>query len=195
MKKFIWRTGWYMLFLTSLVACREKSLSYTELVAKEKASGKQVDSLFMGFYFGMSSKDFYGYCWELNKKGIIRDGNNNTMVLFKMDTGLNHPAEMNFYPDFYENRIARMRVEYHYDGWAPWNKYLYADSLLPQVLKLYERWYPEGNKFMKITNPDKGTIYVKVDGNRRITIGSFNDMIVKVDFSDLNIEDKLRKNE
>lgn len=193
MKKIMINAGWVIVLMVAICSCGEKTKSYKELVEQEKASGKKVDSLFMGFYFGMTSKDFYGYCWELNKKGIIRDGNNNTMVLYKMDTGLNHPAEMNFYPDFYENKIAKMRVEYSYDGWAPWNKNLYADSLIPQVLKLYERWYPDGNKFIRITNPDKGTIYVKVDGNRRITIGAFNDRIVKVDFSDLNIEDKLRK--
>jgi len=193
MKKIMINAGWVIVLMVAICSCEEKTKSYKELVEQEKASGKKVDSLFMGFYFGMTSKDFYGYCWELNKKGIIRDGNNNTMVLYKMDTGLSHPAEMNFYPDFYENKIAKMRVEYSYDGWAPWNKNLYAESLIPQVLKLYERWYPDGNKFIRITNPDKGTIYVKVDGNRRITIGAFNDRIVKVDFSDLNIEDKLRK--
>jgi hypothetical protein len=193
MKKIMIRAGWAFVIMAGLYSCGGKTKSYKELVEQERKSGRQVDSLFLGFYFGMTSKEFYAYCWELNKKGVFRDGNNNTMVLYKMDTGLNYPAEMNFYPDFYENKIAKMRVEYAYDGWAPWNKKLYADSLMPQVLKLYERWYPDGNKFIRITNPDKGTIYVKVDGNRRITIGAFNDRIVKVDFSDLNIEDKLRK--
>lgn len=193
MKKIMIRTGWALIILAGLYSCGGESKNYKELVEKERKSGKRADSLFLGFYFGMTSKEFYTYCWELNKKGVFRDGNNNTMVLYKIDTGLNHPAEMNFYPDFYENKIARMRVEYAYDGWAPWNKKLYADSLLPQVLKLYERWYPDGNKFIRLTNPEKGIIYVKVDGNRRITIGAYNDRIVKVDFTDLNIEDKLRK--
>lgn len=100
---------------------------------------------------------------------------------------------MNFYPDFYENRIAVMRAEFHYDAWAPWNKAQFSDSLLPDVLKLYKKWYPGGNDFIAITDKTKGTIYVKVDGNRRITIGRFNDMLVKVDYTDLIIEEKLKK--
>jgi len=34
---------------------------------------------------------------------------------------------------------------------------------------------------------------VKVDGNRRITIGKFDDRKVKVDYTDLLIEQKLKK--
>ena len=44
---------------------------------------------------------------------------------------------------------------------------------------------------MPITDKAKRTIYVKVDGNRRITLGKFDDMIVKADFTDLVIEEKL----
>ena len=33
-------------------------------------------------------------------------------------------------------------------------------------------------------------IYVKVDGNRRITLGKFDDVIVKADYADLSIEEK-----
>jgi hypothetical protein len=100
---------------------------------------------------------------------------------------------MNFYPDFYENKIAVMRAGFQYDAWAPWNKAQFSDSLLPDVLQLLKKWYPGGNDFIAITDKTKGTIYVKVDGNRRITIGRFNDMLVKVDYTDLIIEDKLKK--
>ena len=57
--------------------------------------------------------------------------------MYKVDSGLKYPASMNFYPDFYENKICKMRVDFQYDGWAPWNKNLYADSLLPDVVNLY----------------------------------------------------------
>ena len=81
---------------------------YDKLVKKELAKGTRVDSLFLGISFGMTSKTFYGYCWELNKKGIISDGANNTMVLYKIDSALKFPASMNFYPDFIDNNVARM---------------------------------------------------------------------------------------
>jgi hypothetical protein len=61
------------------------------------------------------------------------------------------------------------------------------------VLHLYEKWYSEGNSFIQLNDETKGTIYVKVDGNRRITIGRYNDMIVKVDYTDLLLEKQGKK--
>ena len=180
-----------ILMITSCGSGGKKT--YPELVKQELGKGVREDSLFLGIYLGMNSKDFYGHCWELNKKGIISDGANNTMVKYKVDSGLNHPATMNFYPDFYENKIYKMRVDFQYDGWAPWNKNLYADSLLPEVVKLYSKWYPKGNEFISLKDSTRGTIYIKVDGNRRITIGKYSDMLVKADFTDLLIEEKLKK--
>jgi len=129
------------------------------------------------------------HCWEMNKKGIFTDGNGNTAVKYKLANGeLKHPAEMNFYPEFKDGKIASFWVKFQYDGWVPWNKKLDSDDLLPDVLALYKKWYPQGNDFLKITDKEKGTIYVKVDGNRRIIIGRFDDVQVKVDYSDLSTQ-------
>lgn len=179
-------------FTCLLYACRNSGIQeYDQMVKKELASGKHVDSLFFGMYFGMSSKTFFSYCWDMNKKGVFTDGTNNMAVLYMMNhQELKYPASMNFYPDFFENKIYKMRVAYQYAGWAPWNKPLYSDSLEPDILKLYRRWYPEGNPFIQIQDKKKGTIYVKVDGNRRITIGKYDDMQIKVDFTDLLVEPK-----
>ena len=188
------RCFFYFAMILLIAACdADQEKSYPELVKKELAKGIRNDSLFLGIYLGMSNKDFYGHCWELNKKGVISDGNNNSMVKYKLDSALKHPATMNFYPDFYDNKIFKMRVEYQYDAWAPWNKDHFADSLLTDVVKLYSKWYPEGNEFISLTDSARGTIYVKVDGNRRITIGKYSDMLVKADFTDLLIEEKLKK--
>jgi len=184
----------YFAMILLIAACNGgKQKTYSELVKQDRAKGERKDSIFLGIYLGMSSKNFYGHCWELNKTGLISDGNNNTMVLYKSDLGFKHAASMNFYPDFYNDKIAKMRVQYQYDGWAPWNKHLFADSLLPEVVNLYKKWYPDGNEFISITDSIKGTIYVKVDGNRRITIGKYNEMLVKADFTDLLIEEKIKK--
>lgn len=181
----------FFLFFLMGTACKNKLEGhnvYQTTVKKELAKGTRKDSIFLGIYFGMTNKDFFGHCWTLNKKGIISDGNNNTMVLYRIDSALKHPASMNFYPDFYENKIFRMRVSFQYNAWAPWNKNQFADSLLPDVVNLYKQWYPDGNDFIELTDARKGTIYVKVDGNRRITIGKFDDMLVKVEYMDLIIE-------
>ncbi|MES1225542.1 MAG: hypothetical protein ABUT20_59230, partial [Bacteroidota bacterium] len=98
---------------------------------------------------------------------------------------------MFFYPDFMNGKIAEMRVSFSYAGWAPWNKNLFADSLLPKVLLLYNKWYKGGNPFITIKDKQKGNIYIKIDGNRRITVGKADDMTVKVNYTDLYIEDSV----
>ena len=184
------------LFLTTIiiVACSCSyfgGTEYSRLVKKELATGKRNDSLFMGIYIGMPVKAFYDYCWKMNKTGLFMNGTSGLSVMYKIPTELNSPVTMNFFPYFFENKVSGMWAEYEYDAWAPWNKNRFADSLLPKVLGLYKRWYP-GNDFITITNKDKGTIYVKIDGNRRITIGLFSERIVKVDCTDLLIEEKLK---
>ena len=186
----------FLLALLLLSGCTKETAyeQYKATVAKELASGSRADSLFFGVHLGMSSKEFYGHCWEMNKKGLFTDGENNAAVLYKLNNGeLGEPVSMNFYPTFFEDKIIKMRVAYQYDAWAPWNKNLFADSLQLRVVELYKQWYSEGNPFIKMDDPERGTIYVKVDGNRRIIIGKFNDSRVKVDFTDLKVEEEILK--
>jgi hypothetical protein len=169
---------------------------YKRLVKKELGSNKKVDSIFFGIHFGMSRKDFFAYCWNMNKKGVFTDGNDgigNMYVLYKLNNELKYPADMNFYPDFNDSTISKMRVNIQYKGWAPWNKQMYADSLLPDVLTMYKQWYSDGNPFIQINDKEKGIIYVKVDGNRRITIGKYDDRFVKIDYTDLLMEKVAKK--
>ena len=176
-----------IVFLT--IGCGKKA-RYDRMVKRELASGERYDSLFFGIYFGMTSKDFYTHCWELNKQGLIRQGTSNTSVLYKMNE-LNHPAEMNFYPHFHEGRIYEMPVTYSYEGWAPWNKHLSSDSLQIEILQLYKARY--GDDFMEVTHPKRGTAFIKVDGNRRITIYKLDERQVGVIFMDLLVENEIKE--
>lgn len=165
---------------------------YIKTVETERAKGDRTDSLFLGLKFGMTSKEFFAHCWELNKKGVLTDGSNNTAVLYKINKGLRYPASMNFYPEFDRNKIYKMKATFQYNAWAPWNKSLFSDSLVTDILQLYRSWYG-GNDFITMKEPVRGTIYVKVDGNRRITLGRYDDMIVKVDYTDLLIEPETKR--
>jgi hypothetical protein len=158
---------------------------YQEVVRQELAEGRRTDSLFMGIRFGMTNKEFYLHCWNLNKKGLLTDGAGNTAVLYKLRNELKYPASMNFYPEFHAGRISKIGASFKYDGWAPWNKHMIADSLKDDVLRLYQKWYSGGQPFIKIEDEKRGIIYVKVDGNRRIIIGSYDEAHVKVDYTDL----------
>jgi hypothetical protein len=59
-------------------------------------------------------------------------------------------------------------------------KGLGADSLLPDVLAMYKKWYNDGNPFIQVDDEKKGTVYVKVDGNRRITMKKYDDVFVRL---------------
>lgn len=178
------------LFLLS--ACRDGAEKYSDLVKKELASGRTANQLIMDIHFGMTKKQFYDYCWGMHNKGIFEDGANSTAVLYRLSKPgqpgqLKQAASMNFYPVFRNDTIYKMWAQFEYDAWAPWNKGLFADSLMLDVVGLYTRWYP-GNNFIKLTDPQRGTIYVKVDGNRRIVVGRKDDAHVNVDYTNLLVE-------
>jgi hypothetical protein len=173
------------LLLLILGSCSKKA-KYENWVERELASGVRQDSLFLGLTLGMTSKNFYAQCWELNKQGLIRQGTGNTSVEYRLEDELKHPATMNFYPNFHGDIIHEMPVRFKYDAWAPWNKELQADSLQLDVLQLMQEWY--GEEFMDVTHPIHGTAYVRIDGNRRISIFKENESNVMVMFTDLTIE-------
>ena len=187
------KLNYFMLYLLiSFMSCQESDMTrYNTLVKKELNSNKKVNDIFFGISLGMTSKDFYMHCWDLNKKGMFTDGLNNSSVSYTLkNRELQHKAEMNFYPEFNKGKIYSMWVKFQYAGWSPWTKHLDSDDLLPDVLKLYKKWYPGGNPFITIKDEKRGTIYVKVDGNRRIIIGRYDDVQVKADYTDLSIKEK-----
>lgn len=186
-----------MIFLL-LFGCKNKTPleKYEELVARELASNKKNDSIFWGIRFGMTQKQFFNHCWEMNKKGIITDGTDgkgNMYILYKLKNELPYVASMNFYPKFNDSTITGMKALYHYDGWVPWNKSLSADSLLPNIVRLYKKTYNDGNAFIEMNDKKKGPLFAKVDGNRRIVITKEDDVQVKVEFTDLLMEHKTKK--
>lgn len=178
----------YCIMILLFTAGCNPTSEYEAKVEAELDKGIIYDSLFLGLKFGMNSKEFYAHCWELNKQNIIQQGTKNTTVLYELK-GLKHPATMDFYPSFYEDKIYEMPVVFAYKGWAPWNEHLFSDSLQQDVLKLFEKWYGKG--FMTIEHPEKGAAYVKVDGNRRISLYKDGDMYVKALFTDLRMDEAI----
>jgi hypothetical protein len=99
---------------------------------------------------------------------------------------------MNFYPTFTEGKITEMPVRFKYNGWAPWNKKLSSDSLQLDVLNWYIIMYGDG--FMEVEHPTRGKAYVKLDGNRRITLFKSDDMHVWAVYTDMQfVKDRKAK--
>lgn len=170
----------------------KKISEYHLMEARELASDVQNNSLFFGMYLGMPAKDFYSLCWELNKKGLIRQGASNTSVHYDIPD-FKEPAGMDFYPRFHEDKIIEMPLIFTYEAWSPWNRSLFADSLKLEVLDLMQQWYGDG--FLEVKNPRSlnGKSLVKVDGNRRVSIYNLNDSKVQVDIVDLRLLKSLEK--
>jgi hypothetical protein len=85
-----------------------------------------------------------------------------------------------------------MWATFNYEAWAPWNKQFTSDSLKMGVMDLMKKWYGDKN-IIELKDSTLGNIFVKVDGNRRITIGRFDDIKIKVDYTDLLVEKELIK--
>lgn len=169
-----------------LFSCGEEKSNYQKLLEQELASGERYDSLFLGLELGMTSKEFYVACWEMNQQGLLRQGSANTTVVYDLGDQLPYSAKMEFFPSFHEDKIIEMPVMFRYDGWSPWNRNLWADSLQLQVLDLLEEWHGEG--FIRADHPKLGTAYVKIDGNRRIALTRLDDQFVQVTYTDMSVD-------
>ncbi len=179
------KTTWLIALLISgsiISGCSPRA-RYEHRLKHELARGVRCDSLFMGLYLGMPQKDFYMRCWKLNKKGLIRQGTNNASVEYTLNGELKYPGTMNFYPKFSNGRISAMPVRFVYSGWSPWNKKLSTDNLEADVLRYCKRTY--GGVFIPVKHHERGMAYVKIDGNRQISIFKDVEPYVQVVFTDL----------
>ena len=167
--------------------------SYYDMEKRELSSGIRYDSLFFDLHFGMVSKDFYDRCWELNKKQIVKEGPSNSSVLYMIKEGMKYDVEMLFYPKFHANKVYKMLTNFSYVGWAPWNRDRFSNFLIEDVKQLMESWYGKG--FITVKGDENKKLYVKVQGNRRITISILDDREVRVLFTDLSVSKKIKQNE
>jgi hypothetical protein len=182
------RIDWILLFLISgiIIAGCSPRTKYEHRLKHELARGVRYDSLFLGLYFGMPEKEFYLHCWKLNHKGMLRQGSSNTTAEYKLKDELKYPAQMDFYPKFSDGKIFEMPVSFSYEGWSPWNKKLSSDNLQKEILRWYEKVYGKG--FIQVEHLLHGIAYVKIDGNRRITIFKQDDLHVWAVFTDMLVK-------
>lgn len=190
MKKGIIKLTALLIILAFVIYGCTPRARYERKLKHELATGVRYDSLFMGLYLGMSQKDFYMHCWNLNRQGLVKQGPGNTTVEYQLRNELKHPVIMNFYPGFVNGKIAEMPVKFTYSGWAPWNSTLSSDSLQYDVLEWYKKIY--GGGFFKIKHPVRGIAYVKLDGNRQISVFKEDEINVWAVFTDMSVAEKTR---
>jgi hypothetical protein len=167
--------------LAGLSSCTQKS-EYEQLVDRELGSGLQKDSLFLGYYFGMTQDSFLDHSWNLNRDQVITGG---AKINYKPE-GLKAGATMDFYPQFQNQRIYRLPIDVYYDGWAPWNTHLQSDSLITDLKEFYKSQY-NADFIIHTFDGDETPSYVSVQANRQIKITRIDARIAKVEFLDLNV--------
>ncbi len=176
---------WMLILFVS--ACTQRS-AYDLMLNEELAKNVRNDSLFLGFHFGMEQKDFYASCWDMNKQGLLIQGPSNLSVQYYLDDELKFPAFMRFYPQFDDQKnIYNMPMEFVYEAYAPWDMSTSSDSLLQDVKGLMEKWYGDGFIYLEDKDGSR-SVWVKVDGNRRIRIFKRDVAIVAADISDMTSE-------
>lgn len=170
-----------------VMACQPKT-EYDKLKEKELASGKIVEDLFLDLRFGMGRKEFFGTCWEHNKNGILTNGAHYLQIEYKPEVPSGKDVRMNFYPQFEDNHLYFMPMEFQYTSWFPNNEEFTNDKLLVDVLGLLKDWY--GEDFLEVTNKKKTVrAFVRIDGNRWIRVFVKDMTTVRVEMLDLRIKD------
>ena len=170
--------------LLILIACQSCSDS-------KGNTDSNFDSLFLGTYFGMEKKEFFEYCWEMNRQKKFIHGPTNQSVEYKLVGELEYPVTMRFYPSFHQDRIYEMPVTFNYEGWAPWNKQFSADTLLVNMVDVFKRWY--GEDFKELEHKTMGKVYYRMDGHRRINLFRKDDQYVQAVFTDLKVEKQIKE--
>ena len=181
-----------LLVLTPFLACEIES-EYSKLLKKELKSGKSFNDLVLGLKIGQTKDDFYEICADLNKKKLITSGARNLYpeyILYPKDSVENgKKIRMSFMGIFDNNRIMKgMDIRFNYYSWIAWREEYNSDNLINEIKDTLQLWYP-GNNFIEIDlklDSKNNLAYVKVDGNRQITMYKIDGRDVAVIIEDVS---------
>jgi hypothetical protein len=169
------------------LSCKPKT-EYDLVKERELASGKIEEDLFLDIRFGMGRKEFYGTCWEHNKNGILVNGDHYLQIQYLPTVASGKSVVMNFYPEFEEDKLFFMPMEFGYAQWFPGNEEFTNEKLIVDVVDLLESWYGDG--FFEVSDKDKKiSAMVKIDGNRLIRVFKKNINTIRVEILDLRVKD------
>jgi len=181
-----------LLILTPFLACEVES-EYSKLLKKELKSGKSFNDLVLGLKIGQTKDDFYEICADLNKKKLITSGARNLYpeyILYPKDSVENgKKIRMSFMGIFDDDRIMKgMDIRFNYYSWIAWREEYNSDNLINEIKDTLQLWYP-GNNFIEIDlklDSKNNFAYVKIDGNRQITMYKIDGRDVAVIIEDLS---------
>ena len=96
---------------------------------------------------------------------------------------------MSFMGIFDNDRIMKgMDIRFNYYSWIAWREEYNSDNLINEIKDTLQLWYP-GNNFIEIDlqlDSKNNLAYVKVDGNRQITMYKIDGRDVAVIIEDVS---------
>lgn len=166
---------------------------YSRTVKKELESGERYDSLFLTFQFGDQRREFFSKGWIQNSEGLIKQGPQNKNVEYMLGEskpGIS-PIRMLFYPRFTEDdQLHIMDLSFQYLTWSPTTDKFNSDKLVPIVQDTLMNWYG-GNPFIQVRGEEgQEDIWVKIDGNRQISLSISDIQTLEGKIEDLSVKYK-----
>ena len=96
---------------------------------------------------------------------------------------------MSFMGIFDNDRIMKgMDIRFNYYSWIAWREEYNSDNLINEIKDTLQLWYP-GNNFIEIDlklDSKNNLAYVKIDGNRQITMYKIDGRDVAVIIEDVS---------
>ncbi|MEX2602414.1 MAG: hypothetical protein WD355_12235 [Balneolaceae bacterium] len=166
------------------ISCN-REIDYDTWVEQELSKEFREDEVLLGYRLGMETRDFYHHGVELNQRDIVRGM---SQIIYPFEE-LPYPATIHIVGNFHEDRLYELFCSIKYDDWNPGNSEYFTDRMIPELIDYFEELY--GSGFRKIEHPEhEREAWIKIDGNRRISIYPINEMYVNIEFFDLTVSDE-----
>ena len=169
-KRILWANMIPFCFWLWSLSC-SKPMDYQDVLEQELAKEERCDSLFYGIHFNMTTPGFQDHCMEMNRQKIFFQKGFSAELAIYFKKEFKYPVTFYFFPNLENYLIQEIAGTFHYDGWSSFNQEQSADTLILDLVRQMEEWYA-GRKFVKVPQANEllGYKYIKIDGNRMITL-------------------------
>jgi len=173
-----------ILAFTICISCneqkaKEKEVDFENRIETEINSGIRNDTIFVGYVFGMSKREFAQKTKDLQKEGKLFVNESNTLA-YKMTIAENDfgkDLEATYSPEFYNEKLFELGVS------VKSTKYSTPELTQLQLVNLFTGKYGSYDHKEKSVLDDYDN-YIWIDGNRHIKIAAgFND--ARIFYTDL----------
>ena len=168
----------------------KKGTTLNEVIKNELASGIRNDTIFLGFRFGMTEREFKSKWKELLKEGkLYFDKSGGNMLTYDLTVSKNNTFKCTFSPEYYDGKLSQLGVSV-----LPKDKYSTVKLTTLQVYMFFMRKYsiPTVEQGMKLVEDCKE--YTWINGNRQIKLMcGYTD--TRIFYEDLSIKEAKEQKE